>query len=72
MKTVPKVSLGDIVLYVDPHMGDVYPAIVTRVLPGLRVSLTAFQPATTPFAVRASVEYSADKTAPGCYHLRGD
>lgn len=66
------VALGDTVLYVDPYMGDIYPAIVTKLLAERRVQLTAFQPGTTPFALRGSPDYSADKTVRGTYHLRGD
>lgn len=70
-KIDPIVALGDTVLYVDPHMGDSYPAIVTRIVAGTRVMLSALPPNVTPFAVRGTVEYSADKTAPGTYYLRG-
>ncbi len=50
--------VGAIVLYVDPGMGDSYPAIVTAVLGSEgNVNLTAFQPGTTPYAIRSVVGF---------------
>lgn len=60
---------GDIVLYVDPGMGDTSPAIVTTALHENRVYLTVFQPGTAPFPVRNVVLYDGDK-AKGTWHWR--
>jgi hypothetical protein len=49
---------GDVVLYVDPHMGDVYPGIVTKVLAEGKVLLTALPPGITPYPVSTVVEYA--------------
>lgn len=53
--------IGAIVLFVDPDMGDIYPAIVTRVLSeeARRVVLTVFQPGNTPFPARVPAELNA-------------
>lgn len=65
---VPK--LGDTVLYLDPSMGDVYPAMVVKVLSDGRALLTAFQPGTTPFPVRMAVEQDLTKTKKGTWHFK--
>jgi hypothetical protein len=61
---------GALVIYVDAHMGDTYPAIVTRVSAAPpQVMLTAFQPGATPFPIRGLVPFDpAAPPARGTWH----
>ncbi|MDE2096267.1 MAG: hypothetical protein KGL39_03410 [Patescibacteria group bacterium] len=64
-----RVKAGLIVDYCDMYMGDILPAIVTRVTKSAdhRVVLTAFQPGTTPFAVPSAIPYNADRKTKGTW-----
>ena len=69
--TAPRAPFdGAVVIYVDAHMGDTYPAVVTRVsaVPP-QVMLTAFQPGATPFPVRGLVSFDPNTPpARGTWH----
>lgn len=69
------IRAGDIVNYVDVYMGDIYPAIVTRVISVTTpekgaVAMTAFQPGGAPFPVPSITFYNADRKAKGTWHFR--
>ncbi len=63
--------LGAIVTYVDPHMGDKYPGIVTRVLndEGL-VNLTVFMPGNTPHPAPQASPRDPEGKVRGSWHWR--
>ena len=63
--------VGAIVLYVDLHMGDIYPAIITRVRPPggpPDVFLTAFGVNASPFPVRGLIPFDPTGTTRGSWH----
>jgi hypothetical protein len=61
--------MGAIVLYVDPGMGDVAPAIVNTVFrTGNAVGVTVFQPGMTPFPTRGAVSFNVDRKTKGTWH----
>lgn len=62
--------LGAVVLFIDPHMGDTYPGIVTRVLTEGRVALTVFQPGTAAYPAPHIVEFDPTMKAKGTWHWR--
>lgn len=61
--------VGALVLYVDPGMGDIYPALVIRVHNADvgRVTLTTFPPRIAPFPARELVMRDHNK-AKGTWH----
>jgi hypothetical protein len=52
---------GAMVIYVDPHMGDTYPAVVTHVIPAsvvpMSVLLTSFPRGASPYPVKGPVAF---------------